>query len=186
MILNFRFSALRFGFSDQGSSISSAKSEQSYAERRFCWWPEWNPTTSTSSTTTANHQETEKWSGENNFSILKTFQPLSIWINSRKQKLIQIMMTNLLNDVIRILFFLSRLWIKFGYNSYKLISNGFTIFWFGTQSNLCTTTTLGTPTLWPLLTDDRFSDAGLCYKDSNWDSKLMVAIDRWSVFGGGR
>jgi hypothetical protein len=37
------------------------------------------------------------------------------------------------------------------------------------QSNLCTTTTLGTPNLWPLLTDVRCLGVDLCDKDSNWD-----------------
>jgi hypothetical protein len=40
------------------------------------------------------------------------------------------------------------------------------------QSDLCTMTTLGTPTLWPLWT------GGRC---SNWDSKMMVAVGRWSL-----
>ncbi len=39
------------------------------------------------------------------------------------------------------------------------------------QSNLCTTTTLGTPNLWPL-----------CCKDS---IMMVVAVDRWSLFGSG-
>ena len=33
------------------------------------------------------------------------------------------------------------------------------------QSNLCTTTTLGTPIMWPLLTGSHCSEATLCYKN---------------------
>ncbi len=48
------------------------------------------------------------------------------------------------------------------------------------------TTTFGTPNLWPLFTGGRCSVVGLCYKDSNWDSKVVVAVGRWSLFGSGR
>ncbi len=48
---------------------------------------------------------------------------------------------------------------------------------------MCTTTTLVTPNLWPLLADGRCSD---CYKDSNWDFIMVVAVVRWLLFGGGR
>ncbi len=54
------------------------------------------------------------------------------------------------------------------------------------QSNLCTTTTLGTPNLWPLLTGGRCSEVGLCYEVSNWDFKMVVAVGNWSLFGGSR
>jgi hypothetical protein len=54
------------------------------------------------------------------------------------------------------------------------------------QSNLCTTTTLGTPNLWPLLTGGRCSEVAFCYKDLNWDYKITVVVGRWSLFGGGR
>jgi hypothetical protein len=54
------------------------------------------------------------------------------------------------------------------------------------QSNLCTTTTLGTPNLWPLLTGGRCSEVGLCYEVSNSDFKMVVAVGRWLLFGGGR
>ena len=54
------------------------------------------------------------------------------------------------------------------------------------QSNLCATTTLGTPNLWPLLTGGRCSEVALCYKNQKWDPKIVVAVDKWSLFGGGR
>jgi hypothetical protein len=57
---------------------------------------------------------------------------------------------------------------------------------FYVQSNFCTTTTLRTPNLWLLLTGGRCSEVGLCYKESNWDSKRIVAVSRWSLYGGGR
>ncbi len=37
--------------------------------------------------------------------------------------------------------------------------------------------------LWLLLTGSRCSEEGLCYK---WDYKMMAAVGRWSLFGGGR
>jgi hypothetical protein len=49
------------------------------------------------------------------------------------------------------------------------------------QSNLCTTTTLGIPNLWPLLTGGRCSVVGLCYEDSNWDSELVFVAGMWSL-----
>ncbi len=54
------------------------------------------------------------------------------------------------------------------------------------QSNMCTTTTLGTPNFWPLLTGGRCLEVGLCCRDSNWDYKMMVAVGTWSLFGVGR
>ncbi len=54
------------------------------------------------------------------------------------------------------------------------------------QSNLCTTTNLGTQNLWQLLTGGSCSEVGLCYKNLNWDSKIVVAVGRWSLFRGGR
>ena len=57
---------------------------------------------------------------------------------------------------------------------------------FEVQSNLCTTTTLGTPNLWPLLTGGRCSEVALCNKNRKWDTKIVVAVDKWSLFGGGR
>jgi len=49
----------------------------------------------------------------------------------------------------------------------------------GIQSNLCTTTTLRTPNLWPLLTG---SEVVIIPK--NRDSKMVAVIDKWSLFGG--
>ncbi len=54
------------------------------------------------------------------------------------------------------------------------------------QSSLFTTTTLGNQNLWPLLTGGRFLEEGLCYKNLNWKLKIVVAVGRWSLFGGGR
>ncbi len=54
------------------------------------------------------------------------------------------------------------------------------------QSNLCTTTPLGTHYLGQLLTAGCCSEVTLCYKDLNWDTKMMVILGRWSLFGGGR
>ncbi len=54
------------------------------------------------------------------------------------------------------------------------------------QSNLCTTTTIRTPNLWPLLNGGRCLEVGLCYEDSHVDSKMKVAVGRWSLFEGGR
>ncbi len=31
-----------------------------------------------------------------------------------------------------------------------------------------------------------YSEVGLCYEVSNWDFKMVVAVGRWSLFGGGR
>ncbi len=53
------------------------------------------------------------------------------------------------------------------------------------QSNLWTTTALGTPNLWPLWPlwkGGRCSDVSLCYEDSNWDSKMVVDLQRWRLF----
>jgi hypothetical protein len=54
------------------------------------------------------------------------------------------------------------------------------------QSNLCITTNLGTPNLWPLLTGGCCSEVALCYENLNRDSKIVSAAGRWSLFGGGR
>ncbi len=54
------------------------------------------------------------------------------------------------------------------------------------QSNLCTTSTLGTQKLWPLLTGGRSSEVPLCYKQDKWDHKIVVVVDKWSLFTGGR
>jgi len=54
------------------------------------------------------------------------------------------------------------------------------------QSNLCTTTTLEIPNLLSLLTGCRCSEVTLGCKKSNLDFKLMISIDKWSLFGGGR
>jgi hypothetical protein len=35
-------------------------------------------------------------------------------------------------------------------------------------------------------TGGRCSEVASCYKDLNWDSKTVVAAERWSLFGGGR
>ncbi len=53
------------------------------------------------------------------------------------------------------------------------------------QSNLCTTTVLGTPNLWPLLTGGCCSEVDLCYKYLNWDPKMVVTVGRWSLIGDG-
>jgi hypothetical protein len=44
-----------------------------------------------------------------------------------------------------------------------------------------TTTTLGTPNLWPLLTGGRCSVVGLCYKDLHRESDMVVAVGRWPL-----
>jgi hypothetical protein len=43
-------------------------------------------------------------------------------------------------------------------------------------------TTLATQYLWPLLTGGRCSEVSSCYKDLNWDSKIVVAVVRWLLF----
>ncbi len=48
------------------------------------------------------------------------------------------------------------------------------------QSNLCTTTTLGTQNLWPLLTGSRCSEVTLSYKINNGTPKW------WSLLTSGR
>ena len=53
------------------------------------------------------------------------------------------------------------------------------------QSNLCTTTTLGTLNLWPLLTGCCCSEVALCYIKGKWGCKMVVVVGRWSFFGGG-
>jgi hypothetical protein len=37
------------------------------------------------------------------------------------------------------------------------------------------------PNLWPLLTGGRCSEVAVCYNDSNWDSKMVVVVGRWSL-----
>jgi len=54
------------------------------------------------------------------------------------------------------------------------------------QSNLCTAATLGTQKLWPLLTGGRYSEVPLCYKQGKREHKIVVAVDKWLLFGGGR
>ena len=54
------------------------------------------------------------------------------------------------------------------------------------QSNLCTTTTLDTLSLWPLLTGSRCSGVALCYKKWKRDPEMAVFVGRWSLFGNGR
>ncbi len=44
----------------------------------------------------------------------------------------------------------------------------------------------GTKNLRPLLTEGRCSEVGTCYDDINFDSKVVVADARLSLFGGGR
>ncbi len=53
-------------------------------------------------------------------------------------------------------------------------------------SNQCTTATLRTPNKWPLLTSGRCLDVGLCYKDLNMNSKMVVDVGKCSLIGGGR
>ena len=47
------------------------------------------------------------------------------------------------------------------------------------QSNLCTTTTLGTLNLRPLLKGGRCLEVALCYENWKWDPKMVVAVGRW-------
>ena len=49
------------------------------------------------------------------------------------------------------------------------------------QSNLCTTTTLGTLNLWPLLTGGRCSEVALCYKKVKMEPQNGVVAGRWSL-----
>ncbi len=53
------------------------------------------------------------------------------------------------------------------------------------KSNLCATTTPGIQNLWPLLTGGRCLEVALCYEDLNCVSKIVVAVGRWSLLGGG-
>jgi hypothetical protein len=46
--------------------------------------------------------------------------------------------------------------------------------------------TLETQSLRPLLAGGRCSQEGLCYKNLNWDSKIVFTVGRWSLFGDGR
>ena len=32
----------------------------------------------------------------------------------------------------------------------------------------------------------RCSEVALCYKNCKWDPKIVVTVDKWSLFGGGR
>jgi hypothetical protein len=48
-----------------------------------------------------------------------------------------------------------------------------------------TTITHGIKNLRPLLTGGHCSEVVLCYKDLNWNAKMVVAVGRWSLFGGG-
>jgi hypothetical protein len=54
------------------------------------------------------------------------------------------------------------------------------------QSNLSTTTTLGTPKQWPLLTGARCSEVSLHSKCGKRDAKIVFVVDKGSLFGGGR
>ncbi len=38
--------------------------------------------------------------------------------------------------------------------------------------------------MWPLLTGGRCSKGALCYKDLNWDSKMVAAVAKLSLFLG--
>jgi len=49
------------------------------------------------------------------------------------------------------------------------------------QLNLCTTTTLRTQNLWPLLAGGRCSEVALCNNNWNWDPKIVVVVDKWSL-----
>ncbi len=53
-------------------------------------------------------------------------------------------------------------------------------------SNLGITTTLGTQNLLPLLTGGRCSVVALYYENWNRDPEIVVAVGKWSLFGGGR
>lgn len=55
----------------------------------------------------------------------------------------------------------------------------------GMQSNLCTTSTPGTPNLWTLLTGGRCLKVEYV-KKQNLDSKMVLVLEWWSLFGGGR
>jgi hypothetical protein len=57
--------------------------------------------------------------------------------------------------------------VGFHYSIIRLI---FSSCAFHVQSNLCTTTTLGTQNLLPLWTGGHCSEVALCYEDLNWDS----------------
>jgi len=48
-----------------------------------------------------------------------------------------------------------------------------------------TTATLGTQILWPLLIGGRCSEVPLCYKQGKRDHKIVVAVGKWLLFGGG-
>ncbi len=46
--------------------------------------------------------------------------------------------------------------------------------------NCMYTINLGIPNSWPLVNGGRWSQVSLCYTDLNWDSKMVVALGRWS------
>ena len=50
------------------------------------------------------------------------------------------------------------------------------------QSNLYTTTTLGTLNFWSLLTGGRCSEVALCYKQWKWDPKTVVVVAQVWLF----
>ncbi len=52
--------------------------------------------------------------------------------------------------------------------------------------NLCTTATLETQKLLLLLTGGHCSEVPLCYEQGKRGNKIVVAVDKWSLFGGGR
>jgi hypothetical protein len=49
------------------------------------------------------------------------------------------------------------------------------------QSNMSTTTTFGTPKLWPLLTGGRCSEVPLYSKYGKQAVNIVVVVDRWSL-----
>jgi len=50
------------------------------------------------------------------------------------------------------------------------------------QSNLCITITLGTQNFWLFLTGCGSSEQALCYKNWKWDIKILVVVNKWSLF----
>ena len=45
---------------------------------------------------------------------------------------------------------------------------------------------LGTPNLWLLLTGGRFLEVAVCYKNRKLYFKIVVHVEKWSLFGGGQ
>jgi hypothetical protein len=45
---------------------------------------------------------------------------------------------------------------------------------------------VGTQKLWSFLTGGHCSEVPLCYKQGKWGQKMVVAVDKWSLFRGGR